>query len=70
MLDLIETLEQLKRFGSKADGGFDVIAPSLLGFGFSDRPARPIVPRKMAHVFNRLMTDVLGCDGYIAQGGD
>ena len=45
-------------------------APSLPGFGFSGRPARPMGPRKMAELFNRLMTEVLGYDHYLAQGGD
>jgi microsomal epoxide hydrolase len=69
-LDIIEPLAHPERFGGNADDGFDVIAPSLPGFGFSGRPARPMGPRKMAHVFNSLMTDILGYDGYIAQGGD
>ena len=69
-LDIIEPLAHPERFGGNAEDGFDVIAPSLPGFGFSGRPARPIGPRKMASVFNTLMTDVLGYDRYIAQGGD
>jgi pimeloyl-ACP methyl ester carboxylesterase len=69
-LDIIEPLAHPERFGGHAEDGFDVIAPSLPGFGFSGRPARPIGPRKMASVFNHLMTDVLGYDRYIAQGGD
>jgi pimeloyl-ACP methyl ester carboxylesterase len=69
-LDIIEPLAHPERFGGDAEDGFDVIAPSLPGFGFSGRPARPIGPRKMASVFNHLMTDVLGYDHYIAQGGD
>ena len=69
-LDFIEPLAHPERFGGNADDGFDVIAPSLPGFGFSARPSRPIGPRAMASRFNTLMTDVLGYDRYIAQGGD
>jgi microsomal epoxide hydrolase len=42
----------------------------LPGFGFSGRPSKPIGPRKMASIFNSLMTEVLGYKKYIAQGGD
>ncbi len=69
-LDLIEPLAHPQRFGGSADDSFHVIAPSLPGFGFSARPPRPWGPRKMAGVFNALMTDVLGYNNYLAQGGD
>ena len=69
-LDIIEPLAHPERFGGSADDAFEVIAPSLPGFGFSGRPPRPIGPRKMADLFDRLMTDVLGYDSYLAQGGD
>ena len=68
--DIIEPLAHPERFGGSVDDAFEVIAPSLPGFGFSGRPPRPYGPRKMAGVFNQLMTDVLGFDGYLAQGGD
>ena len=69
-LDIIEPLAHPERFGGSADDAFDVIAPSLPGFGFSGRPPRPIGPRKAASLFNTLMSRVLGYDGYLAQGGD
>lgn len=69
-LEVIEPLAHPERFGGNVDDAFDVIAPSLPGFGFSGRPPRPWGPRKMAAVFNTLMTDVLGYENYIAQGGD
>ena len=69
-LDIIEPLAHPERFGGSTDDAFDVIAPSLPGFGFSGRPPRPIGPRKMAGLFNTLMTGVLGYGGYLAQGGD
>ena len=69
-LDIIEPLAHPERFGGSADDAFEVIAPSLPGFGFSGRPPRPIGPRKMAGLFDTLMTDVLGYDSYLAQGGD
>ena len=69
-LDIIEPLAHPERYGGIADDAFDVIAPSLPGFGFSGRPPRPYGPRKMADLFAKLMTDVLGYDGFLAQGGD
>ncbi len=69
-LDIIEPLAHPERFGGNVEDAFDVIAPSLPGFGFSGRPPRPYGPRAMARVFNGLMTDVLGYDRYLAQGGD
>ena len=59
-----------EKFGGKEEDAFDVIVPSLPGFGFSGRPSRPIGPRKMASIFNSLMTEVLGYKTYLAQGGD
>jgi len=69
-LHIIEKLAHPERFGGKEEDAFDVIAPSLPGFGFSGRPSRPIGPRKMADIFNNLMTKKLGYKNYLAQGGD
>jgi len=69
-LDIVEPLAHPERFGGNVEDAFDVIAPSLPGFGFSGRPPRPMGPRKMASLFNTLMTRELGYEGYLAQGGD
>ncbi|MFT4607733.1 MAG: pimeloyl-ACP methyl ester carboxylesterase [Urechidicola sp.] len=69
-MKIIEPLAHPERFGGNVEDAFTVVAPSLPGFGFSGRPPRPYGPRKMASVFNTLMTDALGYDSYIAQGGD
>jgi microsomal epoxide hydrolase len=69
-LDFIDLLAHPEHHGGTVDDAFDVVAPSLPGFGFSGRPPWPYGPRKMAAMFNSLMTDVLGHDRYIAQGGD
>jgi len=69
-LHIVEKLAHPERFGGKEEDAFDVIAPSLPGFGFSARPPRPIGPRKMADIFNNLMTKKLGYKNYLAQGGD
>ncbi|HWA92261.1 MAG TPA: epoxide hydrolase [Rhizomicrobium sp.] len=49
---------------------FTVVVPSLPGYGFSGKPARPIGPRTVARLFDKLMTDALQLSDYIAQGGD
>ncbi len=69
-LDLIEPLAHPERFGGKVEDAFTVVAPSLPGFAFSGRPPRPYGPRKMAGVINALMTETLGFERYLAQGGD
>ena len=69
-LDFIDLLAHPERFGGDVDDAFDVVAPSLPGFGFSGRPPRPWGPRRMAKTFNSLITETLGYDSYIAQGGD
>ena len=69
-LKIIEPLAHPERFGGSSEDAFDVIAPSLPGFGFSGRPSRPIGPRKIARLFDTLMTDVLEYPSYLAQGGD
>jgi microsomal epoxide hydrolase len=69
-LDVVAPLAHPERFGGDVRDAFTVIVPSLPGFGFSDPPAAPIGPRAIAATWARLMRDVLGCDAYVAQGGD
>ncbi len=69
-LNIIDPLAHPEKHNGNIEDSFDVIVPSLPGFGFSDRPSRPIGPRKMARYFDLLMTDTLGYSNYLAQGGD
>lgn len=69
-LDVVERLAHPEKFGGDADEGFDVIVPSLPGYGFSSRPSAPIGPRRVACLWRRLMTEVLGYRRFLAQGGD
>ena len=56
--------------GDPADA-FDVVAPSLPGYGFSTHPGTPgITPAVIGDRFNTLMVDTLGYSRYGAQGGD
>jgi microsomal epoxide hydrolase len=69
-LNIIKKLAHPEKFGGNKDDGFDVIVPSLPGFGFSGKPKKPIGPRKMADILNKLMIENLGYKNYLAQGGD
>ena len=57
---------------ANADGyAFDVIVPSIPGYGFSEIPAaKGMNPKRIAKIFNELMTIELGYDKYLAHGGD
>ncbi|XP_060535315.1 juvenile hormone epoxide hydrolase 1-like [Cylas formicarius] len=49
---------------------FELVIPSLPGYGFSDGAARPgLATAQMAHIFKRLM-ERLNFDKYYLQGGD
>ena len=51
--------------------GYDVVVPSLPGFGFSTPLTTPGVNvRRVAQLWVRLMTEVLGYDRFGAYGGD
>ena len=69
-LHIIEKLAHPEKFGGNVEDAFDVIVPSLPGFGFSGKPLRPIGPRKIADILNKLMTEKLEYKNYLAQGGD
>jgi len=59
------------RFGGNPADAFTVVAPSLPGYAFSFRPDQPrFSVARMADIFAKLMTGVLGYDRFAAQGGD
>ena len=50
---------------------FDVIVPSIPGYGFSDKPVGPgMNASRVADLFARLMKEELGYPAFIAHGGD
>ncbi|MEO7990222.1 MAG: epoxide hydrolase family protein [Chryseolinea sp.] len=50
---------------------FDVIIPSIPGYGFSDIPTEPGMNKKrIAELFTKLMTEDLGYEKFVAHGGD
>ncbi len=69
-LDVIEPLAHHEHFGGKENDGFDVIAPSLPGYGFSGIPRTTFGPRATAEIMSALMRDILGFDRFAVQRGD
>jgi pimeloyl-ACP methyl ester carboxylesterase len=66
----IERLAYPSRFGGSSTDAFDVVVPSLPGYGFSGKPDKPFGQRATARVWDKLMTRTLDYPRYIAQGGD
>ncbi len=69
-LEIIEPLTNPTAHGGRTEDAFQVIAPSLPGYGFSDKPAAPgwkadRIARAWAELMQRL-----GYRRYVAQGGD
>jgi pimeloyl-ACP methyl ester carboxylesterase len=69
-LEAIGPLSTPSKFGGSSEDAFDVVVPSIPGFGFSSKPARPIGPPTTARLWHTLMTEVLGYRRFGAQGGD
>ena len=69
-LEIIDPLCEPEKYVNNNEVCFDIIAPSIPGFAFSGKPENPIGPRKIASIFNKLMTEKLGYKKYVAQGGD
>lgn len=68
--ECIERLAYPSRYGGSAEDAFDLIIPSLPGYGWSGKPEKPIGQRATASLWDKLMTQVLGYERYLAQGGD
>ena len=67
---VIEPLTNPTAHGGTADDAFQVICPTLPGFGFSGKPSTPgWGVGRIAEVWAALMAR-LGYDRYVAQGGD
>jgi epoxide hydrolase len=70
-VEAIGPLSDPASHGGSPDDAFDVIVPSLPGFGFSSKPkGKPVGFVTTAVLWHRLMTEVLGYQKYGAQGGD
>jgi epoxide hydrolase len=70
-LDAIGPLTDPALNGGSAEDSFDLVIPSLPGFGYSSKPkGTPIGPPTTARLWHKLMTQVLGYQTFGAQGGD
>lgn len=70
MYKILPLLTDPARYGGSPSDSFDVIVPSLPGFGFSDSPRRSVTLAQTAELWACLMRDVLGYQRYAAAGGD
>ena len=71
MVEVIGPLADPAAHGGDPADAFDVVVPSLPGYGFSQHPRQPgMTPRRIGQIFAKLMTEVLGYDRFAAQGGD
>ena len=70
-LKIIGPLTDPTAYGGSAADAFDVVIPSLPGYGFSGKPTEPgkWVPTKIAASVGRTH-ERLGYSRYVAQGGD
>ena len=68
-LKVIPLLTRPAAHGAEGQPAFDVVVPSLPGFGFSDRPPRAGLTFGFGDLMHRLMTD-LGYRRFAIHGGD
>ncbi|WP_413375549.1 epoxide hydrolase family protein [Paenibacillus taichungensis] len=68
---IIPLLTDPASHGGNLEDSFDVIVPSLPGFGFSSRPDQPGVNNsRVSQMWAKLMTKELGYSKFAAAGGD
>ena len=69
-LKIIDLLTNPNAHGASASDAFDVVIPSMPGYGFSGKPTSAgWGPERIARAWNELMKR-LGYKKYVAQGGD
>jgi Epoxide hydrolase N terminus len=70
MTEIIPLLTDPAAHGGRAEDAFDVVVPSLPGYGFSDKPReRGVNQNRIAALWAKLMEE-LGYKRFGAQGGD
>jgi len=73
VLEFLKTIAPLTdptAYGGRAEDAFDVVIPSIPGYGFSSRPtATGWGPERVGRAWDVLMKR-LGYDHYVSQGGD
>jgi pimeloyl-ACP methyl ester carboxylesterase len=71
LLKVIDPLTNPTAHGGRAEDAFDVVIPSMPGYGFSGKPqGAGWDPEHIARAWAELMTQRLGYRQYVAQGGD
>ncbi len=71
MLKIVPLLVDPANHGGETSDSFDVIVPSLPGYGFSDRPRKKgMTVSVIADLFEKLMTEELGYKRYAVRGSD
>ncbi len=70
LLEVVGPLTDPPAYGGRAEDAFDLVLPSLPGYGFSGEPTEiGWDPGRVAHAWAELMRR-LGYTRYVAQGGD
>jgi pimeloyl-ACP methyl ester carboxylesterase len=73
VLEIVKAIDPLTNptsHGGRAEDAFDVVIPSMPGYGFSERPTGTgWNPERMGRAWHELMTR-LGYKKYVSQGGD
>jgi pimeloyl-ACP methyl ester carboxylesterase len=69
MYKIIDMLSDPHGHGADTEDSFDVVVPSLPGFGFSSRPLKTGFLR-VENLWRKLMVEVLGYQRFVAHGTD
>jgi microsomal epoxide hydrolase len=69
-IKIIPMLSDPQAFGGNAADAFDVVVPSLPGYGFSDKPSRKGFTFRFGDLWHTLMTEILEYRRFAAHGGD
>jgi pimeloyl-ACP methyl ester carboxylesterase len=69
-IKVVEPLTDPTKFGGRAEDAFDVVIPSLPGFGFSERPTEAGWGLERIGGAWAVLMQRLGYTRYVAQGGD
>jgi pimeloyl-ACP methyl ester carboxylesterase len=70
LLDIVGPLTDPKAYGGRVEDAFDLVVPSIPGYGFSSEPTElGWGPGRVGQAWAELMRR-LGYDRYVAQGGD
>jgi microsomal epoxide hydrolase len=67
---IVPMLAHPEAHGGDAADAFDVVVPSLPGFGFSDKPTKPGAIFHVGDLWHSLMVETLGYRRFAAHGGD